>query len=62
MAGPAVPESAWTSFFSASCEPIVPHHFFRMFAARRAAVTYLAIQASTRNRARPRTPFRCVPD
>jgi len=62
MAGERVPESAWARYFSASCEPIAPGHFRRMFTARRAAVTYLAVQASTRLRPPTATPFRCVPD
>lgn len=62
MAGETVPESAWSVFFSAGCEPIAPAHFHRMFAARQAAVTYLAINTTTRQRHRSRTGFRCVPD
>ena len=62
MAGDRVPEAAWASFFSASCAPIAPDHFRRMFTARRAAVTYLAVQASTRLKAPPPSAFRCVPD
>ena len=62
MAGERVPEAAWALFFSASCAPIAPEHFRRMFSARRAAVTYLAVQAATRLRPPPPTPFRCVPD
>jgi hypothetical protein len=62
MAGDRVPEAAWALFFSASCAPIAPDHFRRMFTARRAAVTYLAVQASTRLRPPQPTPFRCVPD
>ena len=62
MAGERVPESAWDLFFSASCAPIPPDQFRRMFTARRAAVTYLAVQSSTRLRPPPPTVFRCVPD
>jgi hypothetical protein len=62
MGGERVPEDAWALFFSASCAPIAPDQFRRMFIARQAAVTYLAVQASTRLRAPPPTPFRCVPD
>ena len=62
MAGERVPESAWALFFGASCAPIPPDHFRRMFTARRAAVTYLAVQTSTRIRPPPPTAFRCVPD
>ena len=62
MAGERVPESAWALFFSASCAPIAPCHFHRMFTARLAAATYLAVQASSRLRPPPPSPFRCVPD
>ena len=62
MAGERVPESAWSSFFSAGCEPIAPAHFHRMFSARQAAVTYLAISTTARQRPRSRTGFRCIPD
>ena len=62
MAGERVPEAAWALFFSASCAPIAPDHFRRMFTARRAAVTYLAVQTSSRLRPPPATPFRCVAD
>lgn len=62
MQGERVPEAAWSLYFSASCEPIPPDQFRRMFMARRAAVTYLAVQASTRLKTPSSTPFRCVPD
>lgn len=62
MEGERVPEATWALFFSPSCEPIVPAHFRRMFLARRSAVTYLAIQASTRLRPPPASAFRCVAD
>ena len=62
MAGTPVPESAWRSFFAPSCEAIDPEHFHRMFAARKAAVAYLAVQLSTRRRPRPPSVFRCVAD
>jgi hypothetical protein len=62
MAGEPVPEGAWALYFSASCEPIPPDQFRRMFTARRAAVTYLAVQSSTRLRTAAPTSFRCIPD
>lgn len=62
MAGERVPEATWDLFFGPSCTPIPPAHFRRMFTARRAAVTYLAVQSSTRLRPPPPTAFRCVPD
>ena len=62
MAGDRVPEASWTLFFGASCAPIPPDQFRRMFTARRAAVTFLAVQSSTRLRPPPPTAFRCVPD
>ncbi len=36
--------------------------FERMFQARSAAATYLAVQASTRRRTRPASAFRCIAD
>lgn len=62
MDGVRVPESAWRSFFAPSCEAIDPEHFNRMFAARKSAAAYLAVQASTRQRPRPPSAFRCVAD
>lgn len=62
MAGERVPEASWALFFGAACTPIPPEQFRRMFTARRAAVTYLAVQASTRLRPPPPTAFRCVAD
>lgn len=62
MDGERVPESTWALYFSASCEPIAPDLFRRMFTARRAAVAYLAVQSSTRLRPPPPSAFRCVPD
>jgi hypothetical protein len=62
MEGERVPDQSWELFFGASCAPIPPDQFRRMFTARRAAVTYLAIQGSTRLRPPPSTTFRCVPD
>ena len=62
MDGERVPEAAWSLYFSPSCEPIPPQHFRRMFMARRAAVTYLAVQSSTRLRPQAPSPFRCIPD
>jgi hypothetical protein len=62
VGGSCVPESAWQAFFSEGCASIRPDHFMRMFAARQAAVSYLAVNAATRVRPRPPTPFRCVAD
>ena len=62
MNGERVPEATWALFFGPSCTPIAPEHFRRMFTARRAAVTYLAVQSSTRLRPPSATAFRCVPD
>ena len=62
MAGPPVPEAAWDVFFSAACGAIEWAHFERMFQARSAAATYLAVQASTRRRTRPASAFRCIAD
>lgn len=62
MDGERVPEAAWSLFFSPACEPIPAGQFRRMFMARRAAVTYLAVQSETRLRPAPATPFRCVAD
>lgn len=62
MDGEPVPEATWALFFGASCTPIPPAQFRRMFTARLAAVTYLAVQSSTRLRPPPPTAFRCVPD
>jgi hypothetical protein len=62
MPGERVPEAAWALYFSPLCEPIPPQQFRRMFMARRAAVTYLAVQSSTRLRTASPTTFRCIPD
>lgn len=62
MEGERVPEAAWQAFFSPACSAIKFTHFERMFLARKAAVTYLAIQSSSRRRQRPTSPFRCVAD
>jgi hypothetical protein len=62
MEGERVPEPVWTLFFSPSCEPIPPTYFRRMFMARRAAVTYLAVQSSSRLRPRAAAAFRCLAD
>lgn len=62
MAGERVPEAAWKVFFSPACSAINFDHFERMFMARKAAVTYLAIQASSRRRQRPSSSFRCIAD
>ena len=62
MAGERVPEAAWEAFFGAACGAIDWVHFERMFHARKAAVTYLAIHASGRRRPRPRPVYRCVAD
>jgi len=62
MDGDPVPEATWALFFGPSCAPIPPDQFRRMFTARRAAVTYLAVQSSTRLRSPPPSAFRCVPD
>ena len=62
MDGEPVPEAAWDAFFSPACGAIEWSHFERMFRARSAAATYLAVQASTRRRARPASAFRCITD
>ena len=62
MEGALVPESAWQAFFGEGCAPIPAWQFLRMFAARKAAVTYLAVQEGTRMRPRRQTAFRCVAD
>lgn len=62
MSGERVPEDAWGAFFSPACGAIDWAHFERMFLARKAAAAFLAVQASTRRRARPRSAFRCVAD
>lgn len=62
MPGERVPEESWRAFFSPACGAIAWAHFERMFAARKSAVTYLAIQTSARRRARPLSVFRCVAD
>jgi hypothetical protein len=62
MAGQRVTEETWALYFSPSCEPILADQFRRMFMARRAAVTYLAVQSSTRLRPLSPTTFRCVAD
>ena len=62
MEGDPVPDTAWDAFLSAACGVIAGAHFQRMFHARRAAAAYLAIQASSRRRPRPRSSFRCVAD
>ena len=62
MDGARVPEGAWSAFFSAACGAIDWAHFERMFLARKAAAAFLAVQAPSRRRARPRSSFRCVAD
>ena len=62
MAGERVPETAWQAFFSSACSAIRFADFERMFLARRAAVTYLAIQSTSRRRQRSSSPFRCIAD
>lgn len=62
MQGERVPEDAWLAFFSPACSAIEWPHFERMFRARKSAVAFLAIEVSTRRRARARSAFRCVAD
>ncbi len=62
MEGERVPEDAWATFFSAACGTIEWTHFERMFKARNAAATYLAIEASAPRRARMQSAFRCIAD
>ena len=62
MKGERVPEAAWQAFFSPACAAIDFAQFERMFHARKAAVTYLSIQASSRRRQRPTSTFRCIAD
>lgn len=62
MEGERVPEEAWATFFSAACGAIEWSHFERMFRARNAAATYLAIEASAPRRARAPSAFRCIAD
>ncbi len=62
MQGERVPEDAWATFFSAACGAIEWAHFERMFQARNAAATYLAIEASAPRRARAQSAFRCIAD
>ncbi|MCD0504297.1 hypothetical protein [Bordetella petrii] len=63
MPGPGVPEGAWTAFFDMTCGSIEMRAFERMFAARKIAVAYLAVQQSRHARPRPSaTGLRCVGD
>lgn len=63
MQGPHVPDEAWAAFFSTACGTIDMRAFERMFAARKIAVAYLAVQQSRRARPRPSaTGLRCVGD
>lgn len=63
MEGARVPEAAWRAFFGAGCGAIEWSLFERMFQARKAAATYLAIESTARRRARPAsTAFRCIAD
>jgi hypothetical protein len=63
MEGARVPEEAWQAFFSSACGAIEWSQFERMFHARKAAATYLAIESTARRRVRPAsTAFRCVAD
>lgn len=62
MPGERVPEAAWQAFFSPACGAIDWPHFERMFHARKAAVAYLAIHASSRRRPHPKSAFRCIAD
>ena len=62
MPGDRVPDAAWEAFFSAACRAIDLGQFQRMFLARKAAVTYLAIQISSARRQRATSPFRCIAD
>lgn len=62
MGGERVPEMAWEAFFSPVCRAINFAQFERMFLARKAAVTFLAIQSGSRKRQRTTSAFRCVAD
>jgi len=62
LEGERVPEDAWAAFFSPACSSIEWPHFERMFRARKSAVAFLAIETSTRRRARARSAFRCIAD
>ena len=62
MQGERVPEAAWQAFFSPACTAIEWAYFERMFAARSAAVAYLAIQSSSRQRRPTASRFRCIAD
>lgn len=62
MGGERVPETAWEAFFSPVCATMDLAQFQRMFQARKAAVTFLAIQATSRRRQRTTAVFRCVAD
>jgi len=62
MAGERVPESAWAAFFSPACGAIELAHFERMFAARKAAVTYLAMRSGASLPQRAVSSFICVAD
>ncbi len=69
MQGGLVPEAQWTTFFGADCGAIAWQHFERMFSARKAAASYLAINARAADAREPRRrqskssiSFRCIPD
>ena len=62
MDGERVPEAAWDAFYSPACMAIDFAQFQRMFVARKAAVTFLAIQLSSRRAQRTTSTFRCIAD